>query len=87
MSKGDDWRLALNVGDIVDAHDSTKVWYQSTIVEKVLITEENGNQYAKLKIGFRTYHPEGNKYDNEQRSFFGYSESFDEWIPACSPRI
>lgn len=34
MSIGDDWRLCLEPGDLIDAFDTTKVWYSSTIVEK-----------------------------------------------------
>ena len=33
------------------------------------------------------FHPEGNKEDDNHRKFFGWSEKFDEWIPAYSPRI
>jgi hypothetical protein len=39
------------------------------------------------KIGFRTFDPEGNKEDNEGNRYFGWSETFDEWIPAYSPRL
>ena len=40
-----------------------------------------------LKVGFRVYHPEGNKEDDYKNKFFGWSERFDEWIAAFNPRI
>jgi len=40
-----------------------------------------------LKIGFRNYDERGNKQDNVNRQFFGWSENFDETIPNYSSRI
>lgn len=48
---------------------------------------QHSDDFLVYKIGFRTYNPDGNKEDNNKRKFFGWSESFDEWIPAFSPRI
>ena len=70
----------------MDAFDSTRIWYASTVVDKKT-QKEDDNEYIYLKIGFRTYHPEGNREDNNKEKFFGWSESFDEWIPAFNPRI
>ncbi len=58
-----EWRLELKPGDIVDAHDSSKIWYASTIIDRIIKTEDDGNQYILLKIGYRMYSPEGNKQD------------------------
>ena len=41
-SKGDAWRLLLKPGDIVDAYDTTKVWYSSTVLEKEVREMEEG---------------------------------------------
>lgn len=38
-------------------------------------------------IGFRVYHPEGNRDDVHLKKYFGWSESFDEKYSAYSPRI
>ena len=87
-SEGDEWRADLKSGDTVDTFDSTKIWYGSTIMDRqIKIDENSGKEYLVLKIGFRLYHPEGNKEDNNKEKFFGWSESFDEWLPAYSPRI
>jgi hypothetical protein len=67
--------------------DSTKIWYQSTVVSKFTKTELDNNEYVILKIGFRTFHPEGDKYDSEGRNYYGWSEAMDEYINAFSPRI
>jgi len=51
-------------------------------------TDESGGQIKMVNLGFRIYHPQGNKYDElDNRPFFGWSERFDEWMPAYSPRI
>ena len=34
MSKDEEWRQELNVGDIIDAHDGAKMWYASTVISK-----------------------------------------------------
>ena len=30
-SEGDEWRLNIKPGDLIDAFDSTKIWYASTV--------------------------------------------------------
>jgi len=75
---GDDitWRSSLKKGDLVDALDRSNQRYLSTIVQP----EERPNATMPLaKVGFRVYHPEGDKDDTMGR-FFGYSESCDEFI-------
>jgi hypothetical protein len=41
MSEGDEWRKELKVGDLIDAYDTTKVWYSSTIIDKEIKEEDN----------------------------------------------
>lgn len=87
LSKGDEWRLELKTGDLIDAFDSTKAWYAATIMG-VSQMEENERIIPQVKVGFRMYHPEGNKEDeNTKEKFFGWSERFDEWMSVYSPRI
>jgi hypothetical protein len=38
-------------------------------------------------IAFRVYHPDGDKVDKAGVKFFGWDETFDEWLPLYSPRI
>ena len=86
QSQGDEWKMQLKIGDEVDCIDKQKQWFASTIIEKETRID-NGREYPCFLIGYRTYHPEGNKVDNYQKKFFGWSETFDAWIPAYSPRI
>lgn len=86
MSKGDEWRGELKVGDLIDACDLTKVWYSSTIIDKE-IRSFNDKDVIFLRIGFRIYDENGNKIDLNRNKFFGWSESFDEWLPAYNPRV
>lgn len=85
-SQGDEWRSQLKIGDLIDAIDSTKQWFTSTVLDKCMRLEDN-KEYPSYHIGFRTYHAEGNKEDNHKRKYFGWSETFDTWISAYSPRI
>lgn len=79
--------MEIKPGDVVDTNDTTKIWYASTVLDRIIRQEEDGNEFILLKIGFRIYHPDGNKKDNNNKPFFGWSESFDEFIPASSPRV
>ncbi|CDW89068.1 ubiquitin carboxyl-terminal hydrolase family protein [Stylonychia lemnae] len=85
-SSGDEWRASLQKGDLVDGYDSTKKWYQSQVQYRETVKDED-REVHRLRIGFRIYHPEGSKTDDDQRKYFGWSEKFDETIPAYSPRI
>lgn len=70
----------------MDACDLTKAWYSSTIVDKEVRTYGD-KDVLFLKVGFRKYDERGTKTDLYSKKFFGWSESFDEWLPAYSPRI
>lgn len=83
-SKKEEWRSEVKVADLVDAQDAMKIWYASTVVDKKANKDEG---YPEVKIGYRTYHPEGNREDNNREKYFGWSESFDNWLPLYSPRI
>jgi hypothetical protein len=83
----DEWRLKLEVGDIIDAHDGAKVWYASTIIDKTVIQESDDVFYIKLLVGFRIFDESGEKADDKGRRYIGWPAAFDEWINASSPRI
>ena len=87
QSTEDHWRAQLMTGSLVDAFDSTKIWYASTVTGTTERNNENNEPVPFVRIGFRIYHPEGNKEDDEKNRFFGWSERFDEWIPAYSARL
>ena len=87
MSEDDEWRCVLQAGDLIDGFDSTKFWYSSTIVAKET-RHEDDKDVPYLKVGFRVYEEEGNKEDQENGlKYYGWSDKFDEWIPAFNPRI
>ena len=85
-SEGDEWRSQLQIGDKIDTLDSTRIWYRATVLN-CFIKEEEGNLYPVVRIGFRIYHPEGDKLDNDKKPFTGWSEAMDETFIAYSPRI
>ena len=44
---------------------------------------EKGEKIKMIKIGFRVWHEAGNRVDDTTgRTFFGWSDKFDEVIPA-----
>jgi hypothetical protein len=40
-----------------------------------------------IKIALRVMHPEGDKKDGQGNSFYGWDESFDEWMPLYTARL
>lgn len=89
-TQDDEWRASLKPDDKVDAYDNTRIWYASTIQDKIYRKDNenlDGPDIPVYNVGFRTLDPNGNKEDNQHRRYFGWSESFDEFIPAYSPRL
>ena len=76
----------MKVGDHIDAMESSRQWYTSTILD-ISTRKEDDTEYPILYVGFRTYSPDGKREDNNKKKYFGWSETFDVWIPAYSPRI
>ena len=70
----------------MDAMDSTKVWYTSTVLEKEL-RKMGDTEIPHIKIGFRVMIENGNKIDANGVKFCGWSESFDESVPLYNMRI
>lgn len=81
-----EWREKLKPGDKVDVSDTTNVWYQSTVID-VRTINEDGKEIKEVYIGYRTYHPQGEKTDVDGKKYTGWSPKFDEWLCAFSPRI
>jgi hypothetical protein len=76
----DEWRSGLAVGDKIDCYDTTSLWYASTVIG--LDTRElQGKKLPHVNIAFRVSHPQGDKKDKGGDTFFGWDESFDEWLP------
>ena len=70
----------------LDGHDNTS-WCKSTVLqyEKQFL---GGRDVDMLYVGFRVYRKTDNQYRKDERGTFdGWSNRFDEWIPAYSPRI
>jgi hypothetical protein len=40
-----------------------------------------------IKVGFRFYHHNGSKIQEDGKRYFGYPEKYDEWLPVYSGRI
>ena len=40
-----------------------------------------------VNVAWRVYHPDGDKKDGDNKTFFGWDETFDEWIPLQSAII
>jgi hypothetical protein len=87
-TENEEWRFELKEDDLVDAYDSSKFWYASTIQAREMRVEED-RTFPYVKVGFRLLHPQGNKEleTDEKQNFFGWSEKFDEWMSPYSPRI
>ena len=86
-SKELQWKETIAVGDEVDAFDKAKVWYPSTVLDLQDHTDPYGRKWQVLKVGFRIYHEEALKTDDEGRKYEGWSARFDEWLPLWSPKI
>ena len=86
-SKDQAWKKDLKEGDEIDAFDKAKVWYASTILEIKDHTDPDGRKWTMCKVGFRLYHPDATKTDEEGKKYEGWSSRFDEWLPLWSPKI
>ena len=66
-----DWRMGLNVGDLVDAQDDKLVWILSTVIEVI-----DNNGVKEVRVAFREYSSVGDKKD-ENGNYFGWGASGD----------
>lgn len=86
MTKDSEWRKDLREGNLVDAFDSESLWYNSTVLDKRAIPNDNNSLTLEVLIGFRVYELDGSKSD-ESGHYRGWSSKYDEWISAQSPRL
>lgn len=85
-SKFDSWRDALVPGSLVDCFDNTSFWYNSTVLDKRIVTNSHGTNTTEVLIAFRVY--ESNADKNDEKGFYrGWSSKYDEWISIRSPRL
>jgi len=49
--------------------------------------EYQGSEIDMIYVAFRVSHPSGDKIDKEGEHFFGWDETFDEWMPRSSARL
>lgn len=82
----EEWRENIRVGTLLDAFDSYRNWYNSTVLAVREDMTSRGEKHMMLQIGYRIYEASGNKHD-ERGCFRGWSDRFDEWLCSRSPRL
>ena len=95
-----DWRLSLKTGDLIDACDTSHIWYNATILNTRETALEDGSTVKELFIGifpsylslyrcigYRIYHEDGDRLDSDGNRFSGWSAKYDEWLSATDARI
>ena len=83
-----EWRMNLQVGDVIDCCDTTEVWYNSTILDRrVLPSKKQNKSYLEVKVGYRVYTEAGEKVDENGRRYQGWSSKYDCWLNVMSPII
>jgi ubiquitin carboxyl-terminal hydrolase 34 len=85
-STDDGWRDQLDVSSFVDAFDTASTWYNCTVLEKRIVTNDKGKPATEVKIAYRIYEADGEKFD-EIGNFRGWSGKYDEYINIRSPRL
>lgn len=83
-TKGWEWRNAIKEGDRIDIFDTLGVWFLGTAMNVRTIYGKNEKE---IYVGYRIYTEDGTKKDNLGRNHEGWSENYDEWIPAYSLRL
>ena len=88
FTKDHDWRDNLKEGDNIDAVDNEMDWYRSTVLKVREGVDDAGNPVKQIHLGFRYFHEDGNKHDEQKGlKFFGWSSKYDEWKDAYDVRI
>lgn len=60
------------------------MWLLGTVLSVHKLEEK---EFPELKVGFRVYCEKGSKQDKDGKYYEGWSETYDELIPANSVRI
>ena len=79
-----EWKKDIKKGDLIDINDTEGKWLLGTVLSAHYL-EEKG--FPELKVGYRVYREKGAKKDPEEKYYDGWSENYDELLPANSPRI
>jgi hypothetical protein len=82
-----DWRMTIKAGDLVDACDTSHIWYNATVLNDREVQIDNNRTVKEIFIGYRIYTPQGEKVDHEGQRFVGWSSRYDEWISVNNPRV
>mmetsp|Transcript_7871 Transcript_7871/g.15214 ORF Transcript_7871/g.15214 Transcript_7871/m.15214 type:complete len:2832 (+) Transcript_7871:1305-9800(+) len=85
-SSDQEWRVQLTRDSLIDANDTEKLWYNSTILNIRQVENDNGGITVEARVAYRVYEPSGEKFD-EIGNFRGWSSKFDEWVSIRSPRL
>jgi hypothetical protein len=78
-----EWRLNLKPGDQIDCSDTSNVWYRATVLQR----NDGVQDIPHVKVGYRTYTEDGDKIDDDDKAFTGWSPKYDEWFPVTTTRI
>ena len=82
FTAGWEWRDAIKPDDRVDIFDTQGHWFLGTVIKVRETSREK-----EVLVGYRVYMATGTKKDQSGRRHEGWSEQYDEWIPANSIRL
>jgi hypothetical protein len=82
-----DWRFKLEKGDTIDCMDDELDWYKSTVLDTRVVSNQEGQQFKQIYVGYRIYDEEGSKEDEDNRKFFGWSNKYDSWCNVTEPTV
>ena len=77
-----EWRGHIKAEDQIDIFDTQGYWFLGTALET-----RTENAVREIRVGYRIYSTDGTKKDKTGRLHEGWSEQYDEWIPAYSMRL
>lgn len=67
--------------------DNEREWYKSTVLKFRYQNNRDKEKVQEIFVGYRNYHPEGSKTDEDGEKYFGWSEKYDNWIPISDIRV
>ena len=83
-----EWRLNLQKGDEIDACSSSSTWCHAVILDtRESETYESDVPVKEVYVGFRRYDEEGDREDEEGRSYYETSNRDDDWLVVMDPRL
>ncbi len=80
------WRDRVKADDRIDIFDTQGNWFLGTVLDVVTRPESEG-KVKDFFVGYRIYTSDGTKKDRHGRLHEGWSETYDEPIPAYSLRV